>query len=317
MAKRTRRARVSGSRRWLAVGGSCSSRSSTTGRSGVRRRAHELAQRRRPRCSACSRERARSSSAARASSSARALAREARRLGFVRPGERLFIVKGITALAQAQRTRLRSPHGRWTTIARSSRGRSAARRARSAASRSAARSAARPSPSRRLRRRRRAVPDDLLRSRAATSSPPSRGSRPRAASSAGAALRGRTRSCARASSGDAEQRELRRASRPRAGATRASRGLGGARRRGCSSACTPTWPSRSRDPGTSSASGSSPRSSRSGRPTAAVPPSRRLASPAMPTVLDHAREWQEGHRRLQAARPTAAATPACFSRPTS
>jgi cell division protein FtsB len=39
-----------------------------------------------------------------------ALVREARRLGFVKPGERLFIVKGMEAWKQAQRT-IR-PHGR-------------------------------------------------------------------------------------------------------------------------------------------------------------------------------------------------------------
>jgi cell division protein FtsB len=39
-----------------------------------------------------------------------ALVREARRLGFVKPGERLFIVKGIEAWERAQRTIRR--HGR-------------------------------------------------------------------------------------------------------------------------------------------------------------------------------------------------------------
>jgi cell division protein FtsB len=38
------------------------------------------------------------------------LAREARRLGYVRPGERLFIVKGVEAWQRAQRTIRR--HGR-------------------------------------------------------------------------------------------------------------------------------------------------------------------------------------------------------------
>ena len=39
-----------------------------------------------------------------------AIVREARRLGFVRPGERLFIVKGVEAWQRAQRTIRR--HGR-------------------------------------------------------------------------------------------------------------------------------------------------------------------------------------------------------------
>ena len=39
-----------------------------------------------------------------------ALLREARRLGYVKPGERLFIVKGVEAWRQAQRTIRR--HGR-------------------------------------------------------------------------------------------------------------------------------------------------------------------------------------------------------------
>jgi cell division protein FtsB len=39
-----------------------------------------------------------------------ALVREARRLGFVRPGERLFIVKGVEAWNRAERTIRR--HGR-------------------------------------------------------------------------------------------------------------------------------------------------------------------------------------------------------------
>ena len=39
-----------------------------------------------------------------ASTSADALAREARRLGFVRPGEHLFIVKGIAAWNKAHTT---------------------------------------------------------------------------------------------------------------------------------------------------------------------------------------------------------------------
>jgi cell division protein FtsB len=45
-----------------------------------------------------------------ASTSEAALVRAARRLGLVRPGERLFIVKGIEAWQQAQRTIRR--HGR-------------------------------------------------------------------------------------------------------------------------------------------------------------------------------------------------------------
>jgi cell division protein FtsB len=43
-----------------------------------------------------------------------ALARQARALGYVRPGERLFIVKGIPAW---RRTHLGTVSGRWTTVA--------------------------------------------------------------------------------------------------------------------------------------------------------------------------------------------------------
>ena len=53
-----------------------------------------------------------------------ALTREARRIGYVKPGERLFIVKGIAALAPLQAPALRqSPRllvARWTTAASSS-----------------------------------------------------------------------------------------------------------------------------------------------------------------------------------------------------
>ena len=45
-----------------------------------------------------------------ATTSTAALAREARRLGFVKPGEHLYIVKGIVAWSRAQRARVRR-HG--------------------------------------------------------------------------------------------------------------------------------------------------------------------------------------------------------------
>ena len=120
-----------------------------------------------------------------------ALTREARRLGYVKPGERLFIVKGIDAWrrAQARRPALARPPLRsaapWTTAQLVERqlGR---RHAHSSASSSAARSARLPSPSSppttspAIRSRRRTT------SPARTSSPPSRGSRRRAESSAGA-----------------------------------------------------------------------------------------------------------------------------------
>jgi cell division protein FtsB len=46
-----------------------------------------------------------------ASTSLATLAREARALGYVKPGEHLFIVKGINAWRQRERRSL-SPHGR-------------------------------------------------------------------------------------------------------------------------------------------------------------------------------------------------------------
>jgi len=45
------------------------------------------------------------------STSPEALAREARRLGFVKPGERLFIVKGIPAWRRAHSTLRQREHG--------------------------------------------------------------------------------------------------------------------------------------------------------------------------------------------------------------
>jgi cell division protein FtsB len=46
-----------------------------------------------------------------ASTSPEAVAREARRLGFVKPGERLFIVKGIPAWRRAHSTLRQREHG--------------------------------------------------------------------------------------------------------------------------------------------------------------------------------------------------------------
>ena len=66
-----------------------------------------------------------------------------------------------------------------------------------------------------------------------------------------------------------------------------------------SSACTRTQHSRSLSPATSWASGSWRRSSRSGPHNAAR---TRSSIETMPTVLETTRhEWQEGHRRIQAA----------------
>ena len=163
---------------------SCSSRCSTTARSrrtstraASSRSGRQVVQQLRPTRRGSSTGSARSTSIA-------TLAREARALGYVRPGERLYIVKGINQWRKQRAGQHDGPP--WTlTDARSSPARSDASRARSAASSCAARSAARRSPSRARttptasRSRRRTT------SRAATSSPRSRGSRRRAASSAG------------------------------------------------------------------------------------------------------------------------------------
>ena len=82
-----------------------------------------------------------SSTGSASSTSLATLAREARALGYVRPGEHLFIVKGINAVAEARAGQHDGPPWTLTPTARSSRARSAASRARSAASPSAARSA--------------------------------------------------------------------------------------------------------------------------------------------------------------------------------
>ena len=55
-----------------------------------------------PRWSRCARRNAPSSAAWSEADTPEALAREARRLGYVKPGERLFIVKGIDAWRRAQ-----------------------------------------------------------------------------------------------------------------------------------------------------------------------------------------------------------------------
>ena len=46
------------------------------------------------------------------STSLATLSREARSLGYVRPGEHLFIVKGIDAWRQRERASMMAPHGR-------------------------------------------------------------------------------------------------------------------------------------------------------------------------------------------------------------
>ena len=129
---------------------------------------------------------------------------QARRLGYVRPGEHLFIVEGIAEW------RRRTPARRLATRAyRDGDGRSGRRRrtARPRAARLPARR--RPLPLRpaggdragALRRRGRAVPDDVLPDVPRTSSPPSRASRRPAASSGGARGRGGSARCAATSSG--------------------------------------------------------------------------------------------------------------------
>ena len=104
--------------------------------------AHELLRDARARCASAPAEvralraqHAGAPAAARADDERAALAREARQLGFVQPGERLFIVKGIERW-QRERTATAEQHPRlrsraWTTGA-SSRGSSAGRRAPSA-----------------------------------------------------------------------------------------------------------------------------------------------------------------------------------------
>src|SRR5262249_53901989 len=81
------------------------------------------------------------------STSPATLAREARAMGYVKPGERLYIVKGIEQWRRRGRATMVGPGARWPgrrrrPTERSSRPSSAASRARSAASRCAARSAA-------------------------------------------------------------------------------------------------------------------------------------------------------------------------------
>ena len=118
-----------------------------------------------------------------------ALVREARRLGLVKPGERLFIVAGIAPGATST-DRVRPGPGASSNLgpvddSPSSSVSSGARRARSDASRSAVRSGGPPSPSSRRSTRRHAVPDPVLASRAATSSRRSPASRRPAGSCAG------------------------------------------------------------------------------------------------------------------------------------
>ena len=164
-----------------------------------------------------------------------------------------------------------------------------------------------------VRPRRRAVPDDVL-----PHVPPSRCGR--------VAARGRRRRRAL---------ERGRAGEPAlaaslAAATRSSAGCGGSSpgarpaatvvprsssasaaraAAGASSASTPTSPSRSPVPATSSASGSSPRSSRSGPTGAARNESGRGGRLRQ--------EWEDGTRRLEAAREDGAATGSCSSCSTS
>ena len=126
-----------------------------------------------------------------------AVAREARRIGYVKPGEQLFIVKGIPAWRAAHAHR-GYDRPRWT-ISRSSSVNSVARRARFAASPSAARGAGRRSPSRRRSTTTASRSRPRTTSRARRSSQRSRGSRRPAASSGGRAPRRRTPSSPRAS----------------------------------------------------------------------------------------------------------------------
>ena len=217
---------------------------------------------------------------------------EARKLGWIKPGERLFIIKGIDRWRAQRTTRARvgdpprrdavaaSPTigGEWMT-APSSSVRSAARLARSAASRCAARTACRRSPSSRPTARRRAVPDDVLPDLPAPRRRASRGWRRRAASSGGA-RRVRERAGA---PGEPRARARRSSARCAASWPAARSGKDGgaslelghrrlARARAASSACTRTPPSRWPGRATSSASGSWPSSTRSGPPAGAARP---------------------------------------------
>ena len=214
------------------------------------------------------------------------LVREARRLGFVKPGEQLFIVRGIAAWRARRTTNLE----RWTT-SRSSSGSSGGRRARSGASPCAARTVL-PAVVEQaaVRRERRAVPDPVL----AHLPPPrcpdraARGRRRRRALDGGGAMDPElAASLARA---HAEQR------RAPARAARRRRRRDAAR--AASSACTPTPRSRSPGPGTCSATGSSPRPGRSGPGTLLLDSmigrwrGRRARAP----------QWAEGAARVERAR---------------
>ncbi len=227
--------------------------------------------------------------------------REARRLGFVKPGEQLFIVRGIAALARRAdaRRHVRSS-GRWTTSPSSS-GPARAAAARLPAGRRAL-------PLRRARRGRAGAvrpngtpfPTQFWLT-CRHLAPRSRGSRRRAASSAGRGRPPPTRS-SRAS--------LERGARRAAGAPARAARAGSAARPGpgASSACTPTPPSRSPGRATSSATGSSPRRSRSGRRTAAA------------RLDDRRRSWISSSRATSGRRAVArssepgSATPTALAR---
>ena len=164
------------------------------------------------------------------------------RLGYIRPGEHLFIVKGIQAWQNAHTLR--------STVMESDRA-AVERPARPAAARLQARRrplsvrTSRSHRAARVRRQRRAFPDDVLAHVPVSSSRPCRGSKQRAVSSGGRARPPRIRTWARASSARTQSSVSCARARPRR------------RRRACavreaSSACTPTSPSRSHDPATRS-----------------------------------------------------------------
>ena len=250
-----------------------SSASSTSGRSRTTSRRSETLDERRAEVQQLADERRRLRSASLRSATRRgALARRRAGSGSCKPGERLFIVKGIAGWRRAQRTS--RGRGRWMT-ASSSNASSAARRAPSGGSPSAAPTGARRHRAGALRRRGRAVPDDLLpdlpaprrRGRAARGGRRRRAleRRGRARPRAAAEPRARDRRAARGSAASSRRAGRQRRRRLARARHRRQRGT----RRG-SSACTRTRRSRSRGRATSSASGSWRRSSRSGRQTAAA-----------------------------------------------
>ena len=93
--------------RWLGVGArSCSSRSSTGGRSRSYLGTRDAVKQQSAEVRALREQKLRLERRLAESDTAQAVTREARRLGYVEPGERLFIVKGIRAWRNAHEHRV-------------------------------------------------------------------------------------------------------------------------------------------------------------------------------------------------------------------